>query len=439
MHDLPHDFTNRKVSPWGGVKFFQQTYERCGLRDFLLAVDELPRPGSNRGYDPVDLIEGFMTSAVLGARRMAHSGMLRTDEVIREIFNWKKGMASQSTFSRFFSKFDLKMNDELFSSLQKFWFSQINAGRLTIDIDSTVITRYGEQQGASVGYNPKKHGRPSHHPIMAFCAELNMVVDAWMREGKSHDSAGMDCFVLHVLEIVSKERIGLMRLDRGFYDHKIMHDLEDHDVDYIIKAKLTGSLRERILEQTRWYGNGHEQYTEFTYQGAGWLRPRRFVATRKVKRTSDEENGQAVMFREDADLKQYEYAAFVTNGDLSAELVKSLYDKRADCENRIRELKYDYGIDGFAMKSMPATEAAFRFIMVAYNIMALFKQRVLNSPKGRYLSTVRFQCIAIGSYMVRSGRRSKMKLAAEGKRRHFLEHLFKNVDSIKPPFQFSNA
>src|SRR5690606_25884269 len=102
-------------------------------------------------------------------------------------------------------------------------------------------------------------------------------------------------------------------------------------------------------------------------------------------------------------------------------------------------LKYDYGIDGFATQQIAGTEAALRFVMLAYNIMALFKQRVLNAPKGRYLSTVKFQCIAIGSYLVRSGRKTKMKLAAEGKRRHFLEHLFENVSEISPPFQFSNA
>jgi hypothetical protein len=43
-----------------------------------------------------------MVSTVLGSRRMAHTGMLRTDEVIAQMFNWKDGMASQSTFSRFF-------------------------------------------------------------------------------------------------------------------------------------------------------------------------------------------------------------------------------------------------------------------------------------------------------------------------------------------------
>ena len=37
-----------------------------------------------------------------------------------------------------------------------------------MNLDSTVLTRYGQQEGAKKGYNPRKHGRPSHHPLLAF-------------------------------------------------------------------------------------------------------------------------------------------------------------------------------------------------------------------------------------------------------------------------------
>ncbi|WP_187647223.1 hypothetical protein [Nitrosophilus labii] len=46
---------------------------------------------------------------------------------------------------------------------------------MTIDLDSTVITRYGNQEGAKVGYNPKKPGRPSHHPLIVFIEQTKMV------------------------------------------------------------------------------------------------------------------------------------------------------------------------------------------------------------------------------------------------------------------------
>ncbi len=51
-----------------------------------------------------------------------------------------------------------------------------------MDLDSTVITRFGEQQqGGARGYNPSKPGCRSHHPQMAFVAELRMVTNVWLR------------------------------------------------------------------------------------------------------------------------------------------------------------------------------------------------------------------------------------------------------------------
>ncbi len=98
--------------------------------------------------------------------------MLRMDNVVQEIFGWKKGMAIASIFSRFFSKFDVERNSNVFPKLMKFFLCLVPMKYITIDIDSTVIKRYGHQEYATKGYNPNKHGGLSHHPLMAFCDEL---------------------------------------------------------------------------------------------------------------------------------------------------------------------------------------------------------------------------------------------------------------------------
>jgi len=83
---------------------------------------------------------------LLGAKRLAHTGTLRHDMVIGRIFDWKKGMASQSTFSRFFKKFDMAPNDSIFPVLNRWWFAQLTLDKCTIDLDSTVITRHGSKE-----------------------------------------------------------------------------------------------------------------------------------------------------------------------------------------------------------------------------------------------------------------------------------------------------
>ena len=58
-------------------------------------------------------------------------------------------------------------------------------------------------------------------------------------------------------------------------------------------------------------------------------------------------------------------------------MIWTMYRGRADCENRIKEIKEDFGFDSFNMKDFAATEAALNFVVIAYNLMSLFKQAVL--------------------------------------------------------------
>lgn len=441
MHELSHEYTDRKISPWGGVKYLYKTYTSSGIQSYVKQL-ALPQPGSNRGYDPSELIEGFITSVVLGSKRLEHSGMLRTDEVIREIWGWKKGMASASTFSRFFSKFTIEKNDEIFPPLMKYMIELVKLKYLTIDIDSTVITRYGEQESVEKGYNPQKKGRGSHHPILAFCAELKMVVNAWMRSGDSHEVTDIDKFLEELFSIVAPQNLGLIRGDSGFNSNQIMNQLEEleYPVNYILRGKLTAKMREQILGIKRWYHlNEHNykiSYAEIEYLGSKWNKARRVVIVRTVKQEAPTNN---LLFKELEEFDKYEFKCFVTNTTMSAIDVHKKYNDRGDCENRIKELKYDFGMEGFALKNFAAMEAAFRFVLVAYNIMAIFKQALLDKKGYKYLSTIRFQCIAIGSYLVRYARKTKLMLGAKGSRKHFLEHIFSNFETIKPPYSFSNA
>ena len=53
--------------------------------------------------------------------------------------------------------------------------------KVTVMMDSTVVVRYGRKQaGAERGYNPKKRGRPSHHPLPACVRETGT---AWACSG----------------------------------------------------------------------------------------------------------------------------------------------------------------------------------------------------------------------------------------------------------------
>ena len=86
------------------------------------------------------------------------------------------------------------------------------------------------------------------------------------------------------------------------------------------------------------------------------------------------------------------------------------YNRRADMENRIAELKHDLGADGFCLKEFFATEAAFRSVLLLFNLLAEF-QRAAGLPGYREPATIRTQVLTCGAILGRSGRRLVVHLS----------------------------
>ena len=57
-----------------------------------------------------------------------------------------------------------------------------------LDIDSTIKPLYGRQEGAMVGYNPQKPGRPSHCYHTYLMANLRLVLGVDVQPGDKHTS-----------------------------------------------------------------------------------------------------------------------------------------------------------------------------------------------------------------------------------------------------------
>lgn len=91
------------------------------------------------------------------------------------------------------------------------------------------------------------------------------------------------------------------------------------------------------------------------------------------------------------------------------------------------------------LKGFFGTEAALTMVMVGYNLMALFRQFILNSKTQHTLSTLRYKTFAIGAYFEKINDKYILKLALHQKRREWFPGLWKNTNELKIPFVFSNA
>lgn len=91
-----------------------------------------------------------MVGVWCGANRFEHGEVTRYDTVLQRLFGFVR-MANFKAVIRLFSKFSQPTNDRVFGTLYAWLFGQLQIDGLTPDLDSTVMTRYGTQEGARRG------------------------------------------------------------------------------------------------------------------------------------------------------------------------------------------------------------------------------------------------------------------------------------------------
>ena len=436
--ELQLSFSDKEITPWGGMALMSRMLQKIGFREALERV-HLPIQGSNRGYCPAQLIEQFLVSVWCGANRFEHLEVTRYDEAIRKIFDYRR-MAGHKAFQRYFRKFGQADNQRVFHGLYRWFYEQLHFDNFTLDLDSTVISRYGQQEGAKRGYNPHKPGRSSHHPLLAFVADSRMVANCWLRSGDAHTANNFEGFLQDTLSNLEGKTIGLLRADSGFYQESILKYLEGQKrpIPYIIAARLYAPVQRMLAAHRQWIevGDGIE-VASVSYRGSGWDKARRVVMVRQQVTRRPKATGKTLkLFTEDVQIKDYRYGCFVTSLELPAHLVWKIYRMRADAENRIKELKYDFGADSFNMQSFSGTEAAMNCVMIAYNLMSLFRQVVVSSKIQPTLKTMRYKIFATGGYLVTEGNKRILKLCMAMRRRQWFEGLWGKSRSFDLPARF---
>jgi hypothetical protein len=109
-----------------------------------LAQAGLPEPGGNRDYAPAQPITQFMLSVWCGANRFGHAEVTRNDPVLKRIFGFAR-MANFKAVIRLFGRFTQSSKQAGMHRPYRWFFGQIAIDAITLDLDSTVMIRYGRQ------------------------------------------------------------------------------------------------------------------------------------------------------------------------------------------------------------------------------------------------------------------------------------------------------
>ncbi len=439
---MEHEYTDELVTAWGGMQEMKKLIDKTCISKKLSELG-LPEGKSNNSIDAISIIESFWVSIWIGCFRFSHTAVVRVDEVLRQIFGWKR-VASGTTFGRFFKKFSPSLNHHLFIELYSWFLGQLKFDNYTLDVDSSVITRYGEQEGSRKGYNPNKPGRNSHHRLFAFVSDVRMVANCWNRSGNTNSSSNAIHFLEETFAILKNKTVGLFRADSGFCTRAILNYIESKSIAYVMSCKLYANLQNTLYCIKNWNAVGEGIWiSEFMYKQNGWSRARRIIVIKQSEEIRQRATGKKLktlfssMGIEDEKVYRTRYHAFVTNQTLPAVEIWHQYKRRGDAENRIKELKEDFGVEGFCMDNFCATEAAMRFVMVAYNLMSLFKQLTHRNQAQPKLSTLRFNCFAVGSWVKTDDQKRILKMSVPLKRRQWYDSLFSNIENTQLPLSLS--
>jgi hypothetical protein len=279
--------------------------------------------------------------------------------------------------------------------------------RAIFDLDSTVLTVYGRQERAEVGYNPKKRGRPSYLPLLCFEGNTQ---DCWQgsyHPGDTHVSTItiplLERAFAKLPEAVREVRV---RADGAFFDHKIIEFIEGKRASYALVARLTHPLKNRLSgPRYRRIASG-VWAAEFRYCPHGWPGPRRFVVIRRP--VPEEPSAQLHLFQ----MGGYSYQVLVTNLSLTPLNVWRFYNQRARAELIIRELKDAYGLGKIPTKDFQANEAFFQIVLLAYNLLNWFKRLCVPAHLQRAtLQRLRQRLLVVPAQVVRPANVLTLRLA----------------------------
>jgi len=420
-------FTEHPITVWAGVILLRLYFDWIKLREELNQALVGFTKRSNNQISSVDVMLGWYYGLALGAERFEHFTRYRCDRLLAELVGLDR-FGSPDTLRRLFLRFGYREVTEVSERLMRFSLSRMRPILMghTLDLDSTILCRYGEQEGSLKGYNPKKPGRPSHHPLVAFLAEGRRLLWATLRSGNSGSANGSVEFLKQALTVLPDgQQMGLVRADAGFFDKRLLEYLESQGLPYIIVARLTAVVRKLVIHQlpsTLWrtVARGIE-VADIEVSLPNWKGvKRRFVCLRQEISERPEASGRRLI-----DCPGYSYRLIVTSVPYAAEVVSRMYAGRADSENRIKELKEDLSLDSFCLKSFDATDAAFRMGGVLYNLLADFRETVLpRSWFEKRLRAVRDYVFLVGADLIHQGRRVQVRFAMpQPDRAEFLRRL----------------
>jgi hypothetical protein len=412
---LKVDFQGSRVTSDGGLILVRELDERLGFGELIEQHLTDSRRGKNTQFPFADLLRQSVYSRLAGYEDLNDAQKLSQDLTFRLIGSeklWDRGAALTSRLQTF--ETEMLAEKENFAGLGRLNRTLIgraeamdSACRAVLDMDSTEIPVYGEQE--QTAYNGHFEST-CYHPLLLFNREGDCLA-AKLRPGNVHSAE--DWKELLLPEIERQQKLGkevVFRADAAFAKPEIYEALEERGVKYVIRIPSNDSL-ERDIEEllTRPVGRPSHKpvvwYKSFLYQAASWKTARRVVA--KVEFHFGE------LFPR--------VGFIVTNLETDSRAVVRFYNKRGTAEQWIKEGKQAVKMTRLSCHRFRSNEVRLWLSVIAYNLGNLWRRLVLPKRIDNWsLTSLQQRLVKTGGRLVKHARYYWLLLAES----HLTRRLF---------------
>jgi hypothetical protein len=373
------------ATPHGQLVFFAEFLAATGVFERWVSACPLAYRSGN-APDKRDVLGTLMLAMLAGHKRYAHITALRGDAVAAQALGMQR-IVSEDALRRAMERIDEPASAAWLRPSLMHSVREVLDRPWVLDIDASIKPLYGRQEGAEVGYNPRKPKRPSHVLHTFLVGGLRLVLDVQVSTGKQHSSGHAKAGLGRLLDELAQDPAGdrrpaLVRGDSGYGNEGILLECEERDQRYLLRLRQTANVKRLVglaFGRMDWSQPDSQgcQMIEAQVRLHGWSRTRRVVIVRQrmrggVARERRIEPGRQLQLELgtavfEAGDKLWEYAVLVTNVDYPLGSIGQLYRDRADAENAFDELKNQWGLSGFTTQDIARCQTMARSCALVYN------------------------------------------------------------------------